>query len=186
MGRLTFHPTLLGGLFEVETQPLGDDRGSFVRLFCDEEFAAIRSGLHFTQVNLSRTGPRGSIRGLHFQRPPHAESKLIRCVRGRVLDVAVDVRIGSSTWLHWHAVELSEDNERMLYIPEGFAHGFQSLTDEAHLLYMHTASWTTGFEGQLRFDDPLVGVTWPLPVTTVSARDLAAPTVGHGFEGVTP
>ncbi|MGA7437409.1 MAG: dTDP-4-dehydrorhamnose 3,5-epimerase family protein [Luteibacter sp.] len=181
---MSFHTTPLAGMFEIRTQPLADDRGSFVRLFCDDEFAGIRQDVHFTQVNLSRTTARGTLRGMHFQRPPHAEAKLIRCVRGHVLDVVVDVRVGSPTWLHWHAVELSDDNERMVFIPEGFAHGFQALADDSQLLYMHTASWAPGVEGQLRFDDPVVGITWPLPPTLVSDRDLTAPLVGSGFEGV--
>jgi dTDP-4-dehydrorhamnose 3,5-epimerase len=181
---MSFHPTPLAGLIEIQTHPLVDDRGSFVRLFCDDEFAAIRPGLHFTQSNLSRTARRGTLRGMHFQRPPRAEAKLIRCIRGRVLDVAVDVRVGSATWLQWHAIELAEDNERMVFIPEGFAHGFQALSDDAQLLYMHTASWAPGVEGQLRYDDPMVGIAWPLHPTLVSDRDMAAPTVTGGFEGV--
>lgn len=185
MGRLTFHATRLQGLYEIEAHPLGDDRGSFARVFCDDEFAAIRPGARFTQINLSRTTVTGTIRGMHFQRPPHAEAKLIRCIRGRVFDVAVDIRVGSPTWLQWHAVELSEDQERMIYIPEGFAHGFQTLSDDAQLLYMHTTSWAAGHEGQLRFDDETVGIAWPLPHVNVSARDLAAPRVEQGFEGVT-
>jgi dTDP-4-dehydrorhamnose 3,5-epimerase len=181
---MSFHATPLAGLIEIQTHPLVDDRGSFVRLFCDDEFAAIRPGLHFTQSNLSRTARRGTLRGMHFQRPPRAEAKLIRCIRGRVLDVAVDVRVGSATWLQWHAIELAEDNERMVFIPEGFAHGFQALSDDAQLLYMHTASWAPGVEGQLRYDDPMVGIAWPLHPTLVSDRDMAAPTVTGGFEGV--
>ncbi|MGN6479267.1 dTDP-4-dehydrorhamnose 3,5-epimerase [Luteibacter sp.] len=186
MGRLTFLATPLDGLVEIATDPQVDERGSFVRLFCEGEFDGIRAPLHFTQANLSRTSHRGTVRGMHFQRPPHGEAKLIRCIRGKVFDVAVDIRIGSPTYLQWHAVELSDDNERMVFIPEGFAHGFQALTDEAHLLYMHTASWTAGYEGQLRFNDPVVGVEWPLPPVLVSSRDQAAPSVGDGFEGVTP
>lgn len=186
MGRLTFHRSPLADLVEIQTQPLADDRGEFVRIFCDEEFSEIRPGLRFTQMNLSRTARRGTVRGMHFQRPPHAEAKLIRCVRGRVFDVAVDVRVGSPTWLQWHAVELSEDNQRMVFIPEGFAHGFQALTDDAQLLYMHTASWAPGVEGQLRFDDPTLSIAWPLPPILVSPRDASAPSVTSGFEGVLP
>jgi dTDP-4-dehydrorhamnose 3,5-epimerase len=184
MGRMTFKETPLAGLFEVTTEAIGDARGSFVRTFCDEEFAPVRAGLQWTQVNISRTSGAGTIRGLHFQRTPHAEVKLIRCIRGKVFDVAVDVRIGSPTYLRWHAVELAEDNDRMLFIPEGFAHGFQTLSDEAHLLYMHTASWEPGFEGQLRFDDAIVAIAWPRPITRVSDRDLAAPIVDASFAGV--
>jgi dTDP-4-dehydrorhamnose 3,5-epimerase len=184
MGRMTFRECALSGLFEVTAEAAADARGSFVRTYCEEEFAPIRRGLHWTQVNLSRTSGAGTVRGMHFQRPPHAEAKLIRCIRGKVFDVAVDVRTDSPTYLQWHAVELTEDNDRMFFIPEGFAHGFQTLSDEAHLLYMHTSSWTPGFEGQLRFDDPTVAIAWPRPVGLVSPRDLTAPLAGYDFTGV--
>src|SRR6185437_8043646 len=140
MGGMKLHATPLAGLYEIGTSPVGDARGRFTRLFCEQELAAIRPGLHFTQINLSETRGLGALRGLHYQTPPAAEAKLIRCLRGRVFDVAVDLRAGSPTFLHWHVVELAEDNDRAIFIPEGFAHGFQILTDEAYLLYMHTAS----------------------------------------------
>jgi dTDP-4-dehydrorhamnose 3,5-epimerase len=181
---MTFNETPIAGLFEVTTEAVGDARGSFVRTYCEEEFAPVRAALHWTQINLSRTSGAGTVRGLHFQRPPHAEAKLIRCIRGKVFDVAVDVRVNSPTYLRWHAIELAEDNDRMFFIPEGFAHGFQALSDEAHLLYMHTTSWEPGFEGQLRFDDPTLSIAWPLPVTRVSDRDLAAPLADTSFAGV--
>lgn len=181
---MTFTEAPLRGLFEVTTRGTGDVRGSFVRTFCDDEFAAVRPQLHWAQVNLSRTSGKGTVRGMHFQRPPHAEAKLIRCIRGKVFDVAVDVRIDSSTYLHWHAIELAEDNDRMFFIPEGFAHGFQTLSNEAQLLYMHTSRWAPGFEGQLRYDDPKLSITWPLPVSLVSERDMSAPLVADGFFGV--
>lgn len=185
MGRMNFKETELAGLFEVTTETVGDSRGSFIRTFCEEEFAPVRAGLRWTQINLSRTSGVGTVRGLHFQRPPHAEAKLIRCIRGSVFDVAVDVRVDSPTYLRWHAIELAEDNDRMIFIPEGFAHGFQALSSEAHLLYMHSASWAPGFEGQLRFDDPTLAIAWPLPITQVSDRDLAAPHADANFVGIT-
>jgi len=184
MGRMSFSETSLAGLFEVTTEAVGDERGSFVRAFCDEEFAAVRDELHWSQINISRTSGAGTIRGLHFQRPPHAEAKLIRCIRGRVFDVAVDVRTDSPTYLRWHAIELAEDNDRMFFIPEGFAHGFQTLSDDTQLLYMHTTSWAPGSEGQLRFDDPSVAIAWPRPIAKVSDRDLAAPVADASFVGV--
>src|SRR5690606_8957208 len=122
--------------YEIIATPVGDARGRFTRLFCEQELSSIRPGLHFTQINLSQTYGVGTVRGMHYQTPPAAESKMIRCVRGRVFDVAVDLRAGSPTFLHWHALELSDDNDRAILIPEGFAHGFQTLTDEAELLYM--------------------------------------------------
>lgn len=176
--------TPLAGLQVIQQTPVGDARGQFTRLFCEQELAGIRSGLHFTQINSSQTRGRGSLRGLHYQTAPAAEAKLIRCLRGRVFDVAVDLRAGSPTFLHWHAVELSEDNALALFIPEGFAHGFQTLTDEAHLLYMHTTPWTPGREAGLRFDDPRLAIHWPLPVAEVSLRDRSHALLEPDFSGV--
>jgi len=181
---MKFNATRLNGLYTIDTAPTVDTRGSFVRTYCDDEFVVIRSNLHWKQSNLSTTQGKGSIRGMHFQYPPAAEVKLIRCLRGKVLDVAVDVRHGSPTFLQWEAVELAENNNRMMFIPEGFAHGFQILTDEAQLLYMHSAAWSPALEGRLRFDDPRIGVRWPLPVDHVSDRDLGTPLVDDHFTGV--
>ena len=181
---MKLHPTPLAGLVEIEQPAVGDARGRFTRLFCEQAFAPIRSHLHFTQINWSHTQGRGSLRGLHYQKPPAAEAKLIRCLRGRVYDVAVDVRAGSPTFLRWHAVELAEDNNRAFFLPEGFAHGFQALTDEAQLLYMHTASWTPDCEAGLRYDDPLLAIAWPLPVAQLSARDQSHPLIAPGFAGI--
>jgi len=180
------HPTPLAGMHEIELTPTGDARGRFTRLFCEREFADIRPGLHFTQVNFSETRGRGIVRGLHYQTPPAMEAKLIRCLRGRVFDVAVDLRAGSPTFLHWHAMELGGDNDRAVFIPEGFAHGFQTLSDEADLLYMHTAPWTPECEAGIRHDDPRLAIAWPLPATGLSTRDLGYAHIGDGFEGWRP
>jgi len=181
---MKFHPTPLSGLWEIETAPRGDERGRLSRLFCRDELAAIRPGLQFVQVNLSATTHRGTVRGMHFQRGPALEAKLIRCLRGKVFDVAVDLRAGSPTFGRWHAVELSEDNDRQVFIPEGFAHGFQALTDGVELLYQHTAAYTPECEGGVRHDDPALGIAWPLPVGIVSARDRAHPLIDSQFPGV--
>ena len=181
---MKLHPTPLAGLVEIEQPAVGDARGRFTRLFCEQAFAPIRPHLHFTQINWSHTQGRGSLRGLHYQKPPAAEAKLIRCLRGRVYDVAVDVRADSPTFLRWHAVELAEDNNRAFFLPEGFAHGFQALTDEAQLLYMHTAPWTPDCEAGLRHDDPLLAIAWPLPVAQLSARDQSHPLIAPGFAGI--
>lgn len=181
---MTFHPTPLAGLYEIQTKPIGDARGRFTRLFCEEELAPIRPGLHFTQINLSETHGRGTLRGMHYQTPPAADAKLIRCLRGRVYDVAVDLRTGSPTFLHWHAVELAADNERAVFIPEGFAHGFQALSDEVHLLYMHTAAWTPACEAGLGHDDPRLAIEWPLAVAAVSDRDRGHALIDDRFVGV--
>lgn len=186
MGGMKLHPTPLSGLYEIHSTPVGDARGRFTRLFCEQELSPIRLSLHFTQVNLSETRGRGTVRGLHYQMPPAAEAKLIRCLRGRVFDVAVDVRAGSPTFLHWHALELADDNDRAIFLPEGFAHGFQTLTDEAHLLYMHTAPWSPTLEGGLRHDDPRLSIAWPLPVTALSERDRGYAPIDRTFAGVRP
>lgn len=176
--------TPLAGLQVVETAPVGDARGNFERLFCEREWAPLRPGLHFAQVNLSTTRGRGTIRGMHFQREPAAEAKLIRCVRGSAFDVAVDLRAGSLTYLQWHAVELRADEPREVFIPEGFAHGFQALDDDVQLLYFHTAPWTPACESGLRHDDPRLGIVWPLPTVHVSDRDRAHPLLDDTFTGV--
>jgi len=181
---MTFHPTPIAGLCEIRHASSGDARGRFTRLFCEQELAAIRPGLHFTQINLSQTHGLGTLRGVHYQLPPAAEAKLIHCLRGRVFDVAVDVRAGSPTFLHWHAEELSPANARMMVIPEGFAHGFQVLEPDSELLYLHTASYTPAAEGGLRHDDPALGIIWPLAVIDLSARDAKHPLIKAGFEGI--
>lgn len=177
-------PTSLDGLHEILLQPVCDPRGRFTRLFCESELAPVRKGLRFAQINLSETRGRGTLRGMHYQTSPAAEAKLIRCLRGRVFDVAVDVRAGSPTFLHWHAVELTSDNDLAIFIPEGFAHGFQALTDEVHMLYMHTVSWTPACEAGLRHDDPRVGIHWPQPLTAISERDRGYPLLDESFAGV--
>lgn len=176
--------TPLSGLFEIHTPTNGDERGRFTRLFCTTEFAAVRSDLRFVQVNHSITTHRGTVRGMHFQRGGAAEAKLIRCLRGAVFDVAVDLRLSSPTFGHWHGVELSAGNDRELFIPEGFAHGFQALTDNAELLYQHTQPYTPSAEGGILYCDPTLSVEWPLPVTMVSERDAALPCIGRAFAGL--
>lgn len=180
---MKLRPTPLSGVHVIDTEPVGDARGRFERLFCEHDWAPVRAGLHFVQVNLSSTARRGTVRGLHFQHAPAAEAKLIRCVRGHVFDVAVDVRAGSPTFLHWHAVELRADEPREIFIPEGFAHGFQALSDDVQLLYFHTAPWTPACEVGLRHDDPRLAIAWPLPVTDVSERDRAHPPLDGSFTG---
>ena len=128
----------------------------------------------------------GAVRGLHFQLAPHAEMKLVRCLKGRVWDVAVDLRAGSPTFLQWHAETLSPDTMRMIVIPEGFAHGFQVLEPDSELLYLHTAAYNADAERAVRYDDPRLGIRWPLPVTQTSLRDAAHPPLGADFIGVHP
>lgn len=184
MGSMTIETTPLVGLYEVRGAAIGDARGRFTRLFCQQELAPIRAGLHFRQINLSETRGLGTVRGMHYQLPPAAEAKFIRCLRGRVFDVAVDLRAGSPTFLQWHATELADDNDRAVFIPEGCAHGFQALTDEVQLLYMHTAPWTPVCEAGVRHDDPRLAITWPRPAAMLSDRDRGYSLIDDWFAGV--
>lgn len=181
---MKLHATPLPGLLVVETMPVSDDRGDFTRVFCDAEFAELHPSRAIPQVNLSVTHQRGTVRGMHYQRPPAMEAKLIRCLRGRVFDVAVDLRAGSDTFLQWHGVELDADKPLQLFIPEGFAHGFQTLTDDVQLLYLHTTRWSREHEGGVRPDDPALAIQWPLAIGRISDRDRAAPLIGRDFAGL--
>jgi dTDP-4-dehydrorhamnose 3,5-epimerase len=168
----------------VDTVTHKDARGEFSRLYCETELRELLGSRRIVQMNYSRTKTVGAIRGIHFQMQPCAEMKLVRCLLGRVWDVAVDIRQGSSTFLHWHAEELSPANNRMMVIPEGFAHGFQVLEPESELLYMHTDFYTPASEGGLRHDDTLLGVLWPLTPTDISQRDRSHPNIDSTFKGV--
>ena len=181
-------PTPIAGVLELVGQPFRDHRGAFLNAFRAQEpaFAQAWGDRAIAQVNLSRTEAVGAVRGLHLQAPPHSEAKLVRCMRGRVWDVAVDVRAGSPTFLRWHAERLSADNLRALLIPEGFAHGFQAITDDVELLYCHSAAYAPDNEAALNPFDPRLGIAWPLPVTEVSPRDLNRPMLSMDFEGVIP
>jgi len=181
---MKFEATSLAGLVVVHPEPFQDARGRFERLFCDRELAQLHPGLLAAQANLSLTRGRGSVRGLHYQAPPALEWKLVRCLRGRVFDVAVDLRAGSDTFLRWHGVELSEQNGLALFIPEGFAHGFQVLDDEAQLLYFHGTHWNRDAEAGLRHDDPALGIRWPLPVSGLSDRDRNLSMITEAFRGL--
>lgn len=181
---MKFCATPLAGLCLVEFDVVTDSRGRFERLYCDDALASLRPHLSIAQANLSTTLGHGVLRGLHYQNSPAKEAKLVRCLRGRVFDVAVDLRVGSSTFLKWHAVELAGDLPRSLFIPEGFAHGFQVLSDEAELLYFHTAAWNPNCEGGLRYDDPALAIDWPVPVSRISARDRTHPLLGQDFMGL--
>lgn len=178
--------TELPGVMRITGSPHTDARGSFARLFCERELAGVLGERRIVQINHSRTAAVGAIRGLHFQRPPHAEMKLVRCLRGRVWDVAVDLRPDSPTFLRWHAEELTPDSQRMLVIPEGCAHGFQVLAPDSELLYLHTAFYAPEAEGGVRHDDPALGIRWPLPVTDLSPRDTSHPLLDTDRRGPAP
>jgi dTDP-4-dehydrorhamnose 3,5-epimerase len=168
----------------VETTHHIDHRGAFARLYCEDELARLVGPRRIVQINLSRTATIGALRGLHYQQPPHAEMKLVRCLKGRVWDVAVDLRHDSPTFLRWHAEELTPTSNRMMLIPEGFAHGFQVLEPDSELLYLHTAFYTPSSEGGLHHNDPRLTIHWPLTVTDLSRRDAAYPFINSAFSGV--
>lgn len=176
--------TALAGLQVLQRKPLGDSRGYLERLFCADELAPLLAGRRIVQINHTLTARRGTVRGLHFQRPPHAETKFVSCLRGEVFDVAVDLRRDSATFLHWHGEILSAENHKTLLIPEGYAHGFQTLTDECEMLYFHTAAYHADAEGGLNAADPRLAIAWPLPITERSARDSGHALLDEYFFGV--
>lgn len=176
--------TALSGVVVVETMPSADQRGVFARLYCERELAPVIGDRRVVQINHSQTTMVGTVRGMHFQRPPYAEMKLVRCFKGRVWDVVVDLRAGSPTFLQWHAEELSSENARMLVIPEGCAHGFQVLEPDSELLYLHTAFYSQEAEGGVSCNDPRLGITWPLPVADLSQRDSSHPPIAADFSGM--
>ena len=165
------------GLAVAHSTYNADVRGSFARWFCKEELSNLIGQRDIVQINHSRTVHVGAIRGLHFQRPPHAEMKLIRCLRGAVLDVVVDLRSNSPTYLRHHRETLREGDGKLLVVPEGFAHGFQTLEADTELLYLHTTAYAPAAEAGFHFNDPAFAIVWPLPATDISARDLALPTL---------
>lgn len=177
--------TNIAGVSIVETKIFQDKRGSLGRMFCDHDLAEAIGTRQIKQINQSRTSTIGAVRGLHFQHAPYAEMKLIRCLRGRVWDLALDLRQGSPTFLQWHAQELTPNNSLMLIIPEGCAHGFQVLDTDSELLYLHTASYMPTAEGGIRFDDPAIKIPWPLPVVDLSERDKQHPFINKNFLGIT-
>ena len=183
---MNIEATAIADLMLVETSAHADARGAFSRLFCQQELSALIGPRRIVQINHSRTAAVGSVRGLHYQNPPAAEMKMVRCLKGRVWDVAVDLRRDSATFLRWHAAELSQDNMRMMVIPEGCAHGFQVLEANSELLYLHTAAYTPEAEGGVRYDDPVLGVPWPLAVTDISRRDAGLAPIEPAFEGLSP
>lgn len=181
---MIFSPTILEGAYIIDLEPAGDSRGWFSRAFCKEEFEQIRHTKEWVQINHSFTTAKGSIRGMHYQLPPFSEIKMVRCIAGAVFDVIIDIRKESKTFLQWMGVELSAANKKMLYIPEGFAHGFQTLADNTELLYHHSEFYKPGAEGGIRFDDPLVKINWPLPATVISDRDRAHDLLNESFKGI--
>ena len=175
MPDLALHPLALHGLYRVERTDLRDPRGTFGRLFCADTLRAAGWIKPVAQINLSRTARRATVRGLHFQRAPYREMKLVSCLRGAIWDVAVDLRAASPSFGRWHAEMLTADNGAALLIPEGFAHGFQACSDDVEVLYCHSAGHAPNSEGGIHPTDPHLGISWPLPIGELSARDAGLP-----------
>ena len=176
--------TPISGLMVVETESRSDQRGTFTRLYCQNELQEIIGSRKIVQINHSSTHTIGAVRGLHYQQAPHAEMKLVRCIEGKVWDVAVDLRVGSPTFLSWHAEELSKSNKRMMVIPEGCAHGFQVMEEDSELLYLHTAIYAPSLEGGVQAMDPKLAIHWPLPVQDLSDRDRNQSLLTSDFSGL--
>lgn len=176
--------TALEGLYVLQRQLLQDERGYLERLFCQDELTGMLLDKPVVQINHTLTNSIGALRGLHFQYPPHAETKMVSCLRGEVFDVAVDVRTDSPTFLQWHGEVLSAQNYRTLLIPEGFAHGFQTLTNHCEMLYFHTAAYTREAEGGLNALDPVLSIAWPLAIREQSVRDQQHPMLTADFQGI--
>jgi dTDP-4-dehydrorhamnose 3,5-epimerase len=172
------------GLQLLERLPIGDARGFLERLFCTDTFQALGFPQPIAQINRTLTRKCGTVRGMHYQKPPHAEVKVINCLRGEVFDVAIDLRAESPTFLRWHGEVLSQDNHKTLVIPEGFAHGFQTLTQDCEMLYFHTANYSAEAEGGVWPLDSRVNITWPLAIEELSARDAAHPPLMDNYEGI--
>lgn len=181
---MTFIETSLPGSYLVELKPLGDERGWFARTFCKNEFKKIGHDKEWVQMNHSYTSSAGTVRGLHFQHFPHQEIKMVRCISGSIFDVIVDIRKDSPHFLKWFGAELSAVNKKMMYIPEGFAHGFQTLSDHCELIYHHSAFYEPSAEGGLNINDPMININWPKEITVMSNRDQSHEFITEKFKGL--
>lgn len=184
MSRFDFIPTPLAGLMLVQRKAIEDHRGFLSRFYCAEEFLTAGIAKPIAQINHTLTRKKGGARGLHFQYPPYTETKVVSCLKGEIFDVAVDLRRDSPTYLHWHGEILSAANRKSLLIPDGYAHGFQTLTEDCELIYLHTASYHPEAEGALNVADPKLNIAWPLPVDDLSDRDRNHPFISSDFQGV--
>jgi dTDP-4-dehydrorhamnose 3,5-epimerase len=184
MASFEFTPTPLPGLTVARRERLGDHRGFLSRLYCAEQFKLAGVYAPIAQINQTLTRQSGTVRGMHFQLSPHAEIKIVSCLHGEIFDVAVDLRRNSPTFLHWHAEVLSAENQRCLVIPQGYAHGFQTLTDDCELLYLHTAAYAPEAERGLNATDPRLSIAWPLAISERSPRDYNHDFLTSDFQGL--
>jgi len=181
---MKFSETGFAGLTLIETPSVTDHRGSFTRWFCMKQLAPVLGNRTLAQINHSKSLEAGTVRGLHFQKPPHAEMKIVRCVRGRVVDVALDLRAGSPTFLKYFMQELTPENNLMVAVPEGFAHGYQALVSDSELLYFNTAFYEPPFEAAVNPKDPTANIQWPVPPANLSPRDESTPFLTSDFKGL--
>ncbi|MEM6496502.1 MAG: dTDP-4-dehydrorhamnose 3,5-epimerase family protein [Pseudomonadota bacterium] len=184
MSRFDIRPTPLEGLQILERRPISDPRGFFERMYCVDELSILLNNRTIRQVNRTLSKQPGTVRGMHFQHPPHAEMKFVSCLHGSVFDVAVDLRSGSNTFLKWFGIELNENNHLTLAIPEGYAHGFQTLTSDCELLYMHTNCYSSDAEGGVHPTDPRLSIDWPMPIETMSEKDRSHPFIDDNYKGI--
>jgi dTDP-4-dehydrorhamnose 3,5-epimerase len=183
-GRFEIREVSLPGVYVLQRAPRRDDRGWFERVYDTGELVRVLGDRAIAQVNRSFSERKGSVRGFHVQAAPFPEAKIVSCTRGAILDVAVDVRRSSPTFAHWHAEELTEENRRSLFVPEGFAHGFQALADACELLYLHTAPYDQTAERGVHVSDPRLAIPWPLEIQDLSERDASLPKIGPAFDGI--
>jgi len=176
--------TSLQDAFIIDPEPFKDDRGLFTRVFCQRELESILNSKSIVQINHSLTRQKGAVRGMHFQYPPKAEIKMVKCLGGSIFDVMIDLRKGSHTFMKWHGEVLTAKNMKMMFIPEGFAHGFQTLEKDCEVLYLSTEFYDPEHEGGVRYNDPKINITWPLTVTNISKKDQNCAILSPDFEGL--
>lgn len=181
---MTFLETKLKGAFIITPDRIEDERGFFARTFCRREFKERGLNPNLAQCNISFNQQKGALRGMHYQTAPHAEAKLIRCTAGAVFDVIIDLRPDSPTFKQWLSVELTAENRGQIYVPEGFAHGYQTLADNAEVFYQHSAFYHPEHQRGLRFDDPAFKINWPLAVSVISNRDRGHAFIDGNFRGM--
>lgn len=181
---MLFNKTPLEGAYTIDLEKRGDDRGFFARLFCEREFSTSGLETRFVQINNSLSAKRGTLRGMHFQLPPAAEVKVVRCIKGSLYDVIVDLRSDSPSFKRWFGAELSAENRRMMYVPRGFAHGFITLFDNTEALYLVSAFYAPEQERGLRFNDPAIGIEYPLVPTEMSEKDKTWPDLDSVYHGL--
>ena len=181
---MIFKETSLKGSYVLTFEPIEDERGWLARTYCKNEFLAIGHTKEWVQMNHSFTKQKATVRGMHYQRSPYGEIKLVRCIAGSVYDVIIDLRAHSASYLQYFGIELSAVNKKMIYIPEGFAHGFQALSNDAELLYNHSQFYLPGVEAGVKYNDPAINIKWPLELTNISERDNSHPFIDANFKGL--